>query len=536
MRHLLLLSFSLSIHTILFCQNWQSIITGSSPNQNEGITTEVYENKVYFGGIFEDLVSIGFNSANGLNGKDLFIGKTTLNGFTEWLIPINGTALDRISNIELSGDRLLVSGVFTDSLFLGTDTLINDYQTGAFIAYFDTLGNYIDVWAPDVYNADFKDFDYDSQGNLLITGDFYQHLTYGSFTMTGTGGNFFLLKYSPSLDSVLWAVQSQGDANYGIKMALDHNDNIYTTGAYNDGTYFIDTLINTGNLNHNMFVSKVDVNGNHLWLTTIEGTGEVHGFGIACDDTSNVFVVGEFEGVLDVQGNILTSNGSYDGIIVKYDSSGNYVWAENIGGTNSDEAYEIKLDKNNDPIVLLEAHSGAEYKGQTLFTNGFNEPLLVKIRNSDASLIWDRRLYSTQTSGVVQCVSMSQNNDYIAITGANRTSIVFNSQNYPAPNTKDFYVTILKDSLTYHLGIEEEYATVSEIQIYPNPTTDLIFLRCSIPIRSLLLYDSKGNLVQQKDVNKLNSTMKLNGLNNGIYFLIIHTQGKFETRKLILAR
>lgn len=512
------------------------IITGSSANQNEAKAVKVYQNKVYFGGIFEDQVNIGFNSALGINHNDIFIGKTSLAGFTEWIFPIAGTAIDNISHLDVVGDEIMISGQYSDTLFVGTDTLVNEYQNATFIAYFDTSGNFLRTWEPDVFNADIKDFAYDSDGNLMMTGEFYQHFTYGGFSMTMNSGlNFFLLKYSPTLDSVLWGVYSQGNANYGISLAIDQDDNTYTTGAYNDGTFFIDTLINTGNSNHNMFISKIDTDGNQLWITTLEGTGEVHGYAVDCDDSSNVFAVGEFEGVMDAQGTVLTSNGLFDGVILKYNSNGDLQWAEGLGGTDTDEAYDVLLDDNLDPIVLLEAGVDPLYQSQTLYTHGFNEPLLVKLKNSDGSLVWDQRLYATQTSGVVNANVISRENDFIAIAGINRTGIEFNMVPYSAPNNKDFYVAVLEDSLTYHLSLEEqeEQEEFEEVLLYPNPVLDQVYISSQKPFDFLEIFDMRGNPVLSKSVNTTKLAVTMSDFTPGLYLIRMKFGDEFKTHKVL---
>jgi hypothetical protein len=518
-----------------FGQNWNSIVTSSSAEQNSGITTKAYNNKVYFAGVYQDLMSIGFNSVVGISNNDIFFGKTNHSGFTEWIKPINGTAIDRVSNIDVVGDEIMISGNFSDSLFVGDDTLVNNYQNGAFLAYFDTLGNHLRTWVPDVYNADIIDFEYDSQGNLLMTGEFFQHFVYGNFTMTVNSGlNFFLLKYDPVQDSILWGVYSQGSANLGRQLTIDPNDEIYVTGSYNDGTYFIDTLLNTGNANHNMFIVNVDSDGNRDWITTLEGTGEVHGYGIDSDDSSNVFVVGEFEGVIDIQGEIHTSEGYFDGIVIKYNDIGQRVWSQGIGGYDSDEGYDLVLDANFDPIVMLEAGDSCLFRSDTLFSHGFNEPLLVKIKNSNGDLIWSKRLFSTQTSGIVNAAAISIDGNFIALTGINRTSIEFNSNIYLAPNNKDFYVTILEDSLTYYLDIKpNESIEMSEIKLYPNPARSSITLKSSQIINELLIFDLKGNLIQRLFVNKANPSVIVSDFEQGIYFVQVVIGEKFETHKLV---
>lgn len=534
-RFILILINCLVFSGALYAQQWKSIVTGTSPEKSEGLDIIVYENKLYFGGIYEDQVNIGFNSAIGINNNDIFLGKAGLTGFTEWLLPINGTAIDRLNNIEVVGDEIIVSGQFSDSLFVGTDTLVNDYQNGAFIAYFDTLGNYLRVWEPEVFNAKFSDFAFDSNGDLMITGEFYQHFVYGGFSMTVNAGlNFFLMKYSPSLDSVLWGVYSQGNANYGICLSIDQDDNTYTTGAYNDGTYFIDTLINTGNTNHNMYVNKIDTDGNQLWITTLEGTGEVHGYAVVCDDSSNVFATGEFEGVMDAQGTLLTSHGFYDAVILKYDPTGTLQWAEQIGSTDTDEGYDLEIDENMDPIVLCEAGVDPDYRGQTLYTHGFNEPLLLKIKNGDGSLIWDKRLHSTITSGVVNATKISKNGDYIAISGINRTSIEFNSNTYNAPNNKDFYFSLMQDSLTYYLGLEnEELVEVNESNVYPNPFQENFTIQSNCLIEEIEIFDLRGIQVKSIMVNSKSIILDLENQVPGVYVVRVSHAQKLETHKVL---
>jgi hypothetical protein len=295
-------------------QTWQSIITSSCTGQNYGKSITIHNGKQYFAGTFEGNLNIGFNSVFGLANDDIFIGKASLSGNTEWLRSLRGPLIDQASNIEVINDTVMVSGIFTDTLFIESDTLINNFQRGTFIAYYDTLGNYIRSFAPDVWSADIKDFTQDNDGNIIMIGDFFQQFNYPGASLTSiTGLNFFLCKYDPIADSIIWAVNASDATSEGMQVSVGPNNEIYTIGLYDDGTVLIDTLLVTGNSNHNFFVAKFDDLGNKIWARTIVGTDEVHGFSIAVDDSGNFFVTGEFEGAVTLQGSgTHVSNGFYD--------------------------------------------------------------------------------------------------------------------------------------------------------------------------------------------------------------------------------
>ena len=75
------------------------------------------------------------------------------------------------------------------------------------------------------------------------------------------------------------------DAGYSI--IVDSNNNVYTTGSFK-GTADFDPGPGTFNLtsagvNYNIFVSKLDNNGDFVWAKNMGGTSGDFGFGIAVD-------------------------------------------------------------------------------------------------------------------------------------------------------------------------------------------------------------------------------------------------------------
>jgi hypothetical protein len=111
-----------------------------------------------------------------------------------------------------------------------------------------------------------------------------------------------LIAQNPSFD---WARQMGSISNdYGISLVIDKNENSYTTGSFR-GTVDFDPGIGTNILSTSpfgipdIFVQKLDVNGNLLWAKRMGGTSYDAGSSIAVDDFGNVFVTGIFFGTAD---------------------------------------------------------------------------------------------------------------------------------------------------------------------------------------------------------------------------------------------
>lgn len=516
----------------LRAQEWHSLVYPFATDQNYGVSVDMHHSQQYFTGVYKGQMNIGFNSLIGVADDDIFFGKAGLDGYTQWIQSINGTAIDRPNKIVALDDKLFISGIFSDSLFVGNDTLMNAYQKSAFLTCFDTLGNYINTFHPDAYNIEFEDFVIDDDGNVIITGEFYQFLNQGSFSMNViTGINFFLLKYNPMLDEILWGVYASGSSSTGSKVDLDGDGNIYVTGSYNDQTTFIDTLLTADNVNHNLFVAKFNTNGEKMWVRTADGIDEVHGYGIASDASGNVFIVGEFEGTVSLQGTELTSAGMYDVLIAKYDTDGNLQWADHVGGPESDEGYDIELDANEDIILLADASIDVTYRGSNIEISGFDEPLLIKLTTTTGELIWSKRLHSPLGTGLLNGVDLTIEDSIIAITGINRSAILFEGNTIQATNGKDFYTATLVDSLTYYLAyptLEDQSTTV-----YPNPCSDHFRIAGTVA-PELSIFDLRGREIAHINNYQSNYPINTSELTSGIYVVNYTVAGTPYSTKILV--
>jgi hypothetical protein len=87
----------------------------------------------------------------------------------------------------------------------------------------------------------------------------------------------------------------------------------------------------------------------YQWAYNVGSTVMEYGQAIAVDPSGNVYVAGTFSGTVDFDPgptiNALTGfSGSADIFLAKYSSSGAYIWAKQIGGTNTEKAYDLVAD------------------------------------------------------------------------------------------------------------------------------------------------------------------------------------------------
>jgi len=100
-----------------------------------------------------------------------------------------------------------------------------------------------------------------------------------------------------------------------------------------------------------IFVAKYTSSGVYQWAFNIGGTGGDNGRNMAVDGSGDCYVTGYFQGTnIDFDPGagttFLTSAGSSDIYAAKYDSSGAYQWALNIGGISADRGYGIAVNSS----------------------------------------------------------------------------------------------------------------------------------------------------------------------------------------------
>jgi hypothetical protein len=169
---------------------------------------------------------------------------------------------------------------------------------------------------------------------------------------------FVLSSLSAQQPYTIWADKMGGNNNeVSNSIVSDGTGNIYTTGYFKGVTDFdpgvgVTTLTATGT--QDVFIKKVDANGALVWVKQLSGNATGEGLGIDLDASGSVIVTGYFTGTVDFNPGTATlykaSQGGEDVFIVRLNSSGTFLWANNYGSAGNDRGNGIVSDDLNGQI------------------------------------------------------------------------------------------------------------------------------------------------------------------------------------------
>jgi len=301
-----------------------------------------------------------------------------------WANKAGGTGTDWGQSIATdSNGNCYITGLFTGTVQFGSIPLTGD----VYIAKLDPDGNWL--WAVSAVSnsANGYSISTDINGNSYVTGYFCFNAQFGSIQLTGSGSyDVFIAKLDPD-GNWLWAVKAGGtgdDKCYSI--STDINGNSYVTGHFWGNAQF-GSIPLTASGSYDVFIAKLDPDGNWLWAVKAGGDSYEMSLGISTDINGNSYVTGFFYGNVQIGSITLTSNGIGDVFIVKLDTNGDWQWAVSAGGTDRAWGRSISTDNNGNSFVTGDFYGNANFGSITLTSTGTNDIFIAKL-DPDGNWLW----------------------------------------------------------------------------------------------------------------------------------------------------
>jgi hypothetical protein len=212
------------------------------------------------------------------------------------------------------------------------------------------------------------------------------------------------------------------DAAGGV--TTDAAGNVYVSGTYNGTAYF--GLTQVGGTSNQIFLSKYNSTGVLQWVKTAGGSGEDAASCVTVDNAGNSYIVGSFRNTALFDTIFVTSNGTDDAFIAKYNNLGAIQWVRTMGGTDQDVAFWAKVDGNGDIAVTGYFHGSPSFSNstQSLVSSG-NSDIWVAKYGSNGNLIWSVGA-GGNSYDYGHCLTIGANNSII-LSGEYKTTASFGS-------------------------------------------------------------------------------------------------------------
>jgi hypothetical protein len=172
-------------------------------------------------------------------------------------------------------------------------------------------------------------------------------------------------------DVYLIKVDANGNMQWSKTFGGLNHDWGFSVQQTRDGGYIIvGATMSYGAGGYDVYLVKVDANGNMQWNKTFGGRGDDRGRSVQQTSDGGYIIVGE----------TWTSGGWYKVYLVKVDANGNMQWSKTFGGRGDDWGYSVQQTSDGGYIIV-----GAT----TSYGAGGEDVYLIKV-NANGNMQWNK--------------------------------------------------------------------------------------------------------------------------------------------------
>jgi hypothetical protein len=486
---------------------WAEKFGGSGEDKSLCSTADSYGN-IYTVGFFQGTADFDpgpavFNLTSE-GSFDIFVTKLDPDGNFLWAKRFGSTASDEGYSIEVDDfSNVYFTGTFRNTVdFDPGPSVFNLIASGRDIAVCKLNTNGEFIWAKRIGrqaiytngSSQVNSIQLDEQRNIYLTGSFDLSVDFDPsdqvFELTPVGANdIFLCKLSSGGEFV-WAVRMGGNfQDYGNSLSVNQDQDIVITGSISGPGSSDFGSINLTPQANDIFVCKVNKDGNFIWAKQFTGASGGYGYGIDSDNNNNILITGKFIGTFDFDPGLgiysLTSGNSDDIFITKLDPFGNFIWAKSMGSNNYDQGLSVSTDSKNNIFATGSFMGTVDFDpGSGVFNLTSAGGSDIFVTNLDSSGNFISAFSFGNTDPDVGTSIKIRNDDSRILAGYFRNTVDFNpgSEVYPLSSTggiSDAFVTIYSNPIISP-ELNSKYLAMDTLKITWRSHFDSLFIDISV--------------------------------------------------------
>jgi hypothetical protein len=533
-------------------QVWYQVAEGIWGEASIAALEAFDKNEFYSHGNMVGFVDL-FGTVYTLDENSSFIAKHNRQGDVLWIEIFEGGEADYfLMGNNLTIDRahhcLYAFGDFDEYIIVGPELLESEDEDGSlYFTKYSLVGDFQWVKQYPKGQLRFNSVDTDMEGNVLLGGIFRGQIQIEDIILTTSHANDddpLIIKYNAA-GELIWAKHIKGSyVEYMGLVSADGEDNIYlATESLSDTLFFSDedyVLLND-NIGHTT-LAKYDHESNLLWAKVLTYSPIPSGawynwpVNIISDEAGSCYMTG-WHGDSTYFDDIMLHNPNFDynHFVAKINPNGDVAWANSIWLQGYDMNYnEMGLDHEGNCYIMSEIKDTVIMNGNIIVNRGPDDSYIARY-SSEGELNWvkiiNSRIAGVHSSGIAVC----DTND-LFIGGYFSDLIYFDDDQLFSKSTGGFLAHL--STQTGPHAIQEYVSETKRIQVYPNPTTGLLFISVEGEAGPMQIevIDIRGQMILKEDILHPGNPhiTDLGNLAEGIYLVRVRSGDSESSFKVLL--
>jgi len=240
----------------------------------------------------------------------------------------------------------------------------------------------------------------DSVGNVIVVGQILYTVNMGNGDITSYGGqDCIIAKYSPS-GQCLWS-HHYGSVSDDLftGVCVDGADNVYAIGSVSGppfaGTQDFGFGTEASYGGADVLLVKFSASGAVLWHKLFGGNGKEAGFGVACDASNDVYIIGTYgffgSGPNFGGGALPTPGGSnqHTFLVKLHGADGSHVWSKQLGASGGDTfGYEVKIGSDGHPVIVAKFTGNTNLGPGVVSAGSGSDVAIGKFNSASGATTW----------------------------------------------------------------------------------------------------------------------------------------------------
>ncbi|MCK6588800.1 MAG: hypothetical protein L6Q76_14590 [Polyangiaceae bacterium] len=344
-------------------------------------------------GTFSGALDFGDGLLESHETDDIFIVKLDRDGAPVWSRSFGDDKSQFVHRVAVDADQnIVMTGHFRGTVDFGGGPLISAGAKDVFLVKLDASGNH--VWSKsfgDDQDQVARGVAADQDGNVFIAGTLWGSADFGNRSVTSAGwDDIFVVKLDKNGDAIWTKTFGDQETQEAWDIATDREGNVIMTGFALGNFDFGDGPTAGAGMPDAVLV-KLDGNGITRWSRRFGDGGMQFGQSVAVDSKGNIVMTGQVHGSIDFGDGPVKSAGKHDIYIAKFSPDGDTLWHRELGDAAEQTSVVVTID-GADAVLVTGSFEGRMEVGSSVLTSaGGNDAFVIKL-DPDGGPIWSRRM------------------------------------------------------------------------------------------------------------------------------------------------